>query len=142
MNGLLEPKHVTINNREFIISKFTPRIGRKIITQYLATGLPKIGNYADNEVLMDKLLSFVAVQKGDVIIRLSTPDLIDNHTGDWETLVSVEKAMMEYNCSFFQDGRIWTFFENAAQHIHTWTSKISTVSSVLSSPTAKPPSTS
>ena len=55
---------------------------------------------------MLKLMCFVAVPiEGTTPIRLMTRELVDNHAGDWETLVKIEKEMMEYNCSFFKEGR-------------------------------------
>lgn len=91
----------------FILSKFPATVGREIITQYPTSGMPKVGDYKLNEELMFKLLSFVAVKlpSGEPL-ELSTRALVDNHIPDWETLMKVEWAMMEYNCSFFQDGKM------------------------------------
>jgi hypothetical protein len=117
MMGLLEPKIATINGKDFYLSKFPAVAGREIIAKYPLSGLPKLGDYKVNEETMLKLMNFVAVQKGDASIRLSTPALIDNHVGDWETLARIEIAMLEYNCSFFQNGRVSTFLEDTAQKV-------------------------
>lgn len=124
MIGLLEPKNMTIDNREFILSKFPAVAGREIIAKYPISGLPKVGDYKVNEETMLKLMSYVAVKIGDMTLRLNTTALIDNHTGGWETLAKIEIAMMEYNCSFFQNGRVSTFLKESAQNVPVWISKI------------------
>ena len=142
MMGLLEPKHVTIDDKEFVLSKFPAVAGREIIAKYPLSGLPKVGDYKVNEETMLKLMSFVAVTKGDAVIRLTTVSLVDNHTGSWETLAKVEIAMMEYNCSFFQNGRVSTFLNDSAQKVPAWISKILMALSAQLSQTEKRPSTS
>jgi hypothetical protein len=117
---LLEPKEVIIDDRAFVLSKFPAVAGREIVANYPTSALPKIGDYKINEAIMLKLMNFVGVPKGDTILRLSSQALIDNHVGGWEMLVKVEAAMLEYNCSFFQDGRISTFFQDAARNMPRW----------------------
>lgn len=124
--NLIEPKQITIDGKSFIISKFPAVAGREIVCKYPLSGLPKLGDYKVNEETMFKLMNFVAVQINDTQIRLSTLELVNNHTGSWETLGKVEIAMMEYNCTFFQKGRISTFFDDIARIVPVWTSKILT----------------
>lgn len=138
---LIEIKDVTVDGRNFVLSKFPAIAGREIIAQYPLSGLPKIGNYKTNEETMLKLMSYVGVRLNDTVINLSTPDLINNHTGNWETLVKLEAAMMEYNCSFFQNGRVSTFLNDTAQNMPRWIIKILTGLSEQLSQTEKPPST-
>lgn len=142
MYPLLEQKEVMIDDRVFILSKFPPVAGREIIAGYPLTGLPKIGDYKTNEAIMIKLMGYVGVQKGDSVIRLNSTALIDNHVGSWETLVKVEAAMMEYNCSFFQNGRVSNFLNDAAQNIPQWIFKILTALSEQLSQKEKRRSTS
>ncbi len=105
---LLEPKQIEIEGKQFIISKFPAIAGRKIITQYPLSGLPKIGEYGVNEEIMFKLMGYVGVLiKGqETPLLLSTEALIDNHVGNWEILAKIEMAMLEYNCSFFLNGKV------------------------------------
>ena len=139
---MIEPKTVVIDGKEFILSKFPAIAGREIIAKYPLSGLPKIGDYALNEETMLKLMCYVAVNAGaDVPLCLNTAALVDNHAGNWETLGKIEVAMMEYNCSFFRDGRISTFFEDFAQKLPMWISKMLTAISELSSQREKQPST-
>lgn len=126
MHQLLEPIETIIDDRIFILSKFPAVAGREIIANYPLTGLPKIGEYKANEAIMLKLMSYVAVPKGDTPLRLGTTALIDNHVGNWETLIKIEAAMMEYNCSFFQNGRVSTFLNDAAQNMPRWIIKMLT----------------
>lgn len=116
---LLQPKEVTIKGqdgveRPFIFSKFPAIPGREIVCKYPLSGLPKLGDYATNEETMLKLMAYVAVPgkgpNGDAL-PLTTRALVDNHVSDWETLAKIEIGMLEYNCSFFGNGRALTFFE-------------------------------
>ena len=73
-------------------------------------------------------MSYVATpREGLAPLLLTTQALIDNHVKDWETLMTLEKEMLVYNCSFFQDGRLSGFFADFAQNLPQWITKISTV---------------
>ena len=117
MADLLEPVERDIElpgggTKKFILSKFPAVAGREIITQYPTSAAPKIGNYALNEELMFKLLTYVAVPMPDGSqLRLSTRALVDNHVPDFETLMRIEFEMMKYNCSFFNNGKMSGFLE-------------------------------
>jgi hypothetical protein len=117
---MLEPKTIEIDGKLFIISKFPVVAGREIITQYPLSGIPKLGDYKTNESLMLKIMSYVAIPMGEGELCLSTQVLIDNHVGSWETLIKLEMAMMEYNCSFFQSGRVSSFLEDSAKNLPAW----------------------
>ena len=90
---LLKPEEFMLPNEEghaktFILSNFDAVTGRRIITQYPLTGLPKIGDYVENEKLMFLLMSFVAVVTEDGRkLRLSTPELVMNHVPSAEMLM-------------------------------------------------------
>jgi hypothetical protein len=123
---MLEPKELVLKDasgkeRTFILSKFPAIAGREIITQYPTSAVPKLGDYAVNEALMLKIMAYVAVQMPEgPALPLTTRGLVDNHTGDWETLVRLEWAMMEYNCSFFGQGLNSNFLESISQKAVTW----------------------
>lgn len=142
MIGLIEPKEITIDERQFILSKFPAVSGREILAKYPTSSLPKLGDYKVSEETMLKLMAYVAVPTGDSSIRLSTVALVNNHVGSWETLLKVEWAMLEYNCSFFQNGRISSFLNDSVQKAPAWISKILTALSEQSSRPEKPLSTS
>ena len=120
---LIEPKPTTFETPDgkivsFILSKFPAVAGREIVAKYPVSALPKIGDYAVSEETMLKLMTYVAVDNGtDTPQRLTTRALVDNHVGSWEVLAKIEIAMMEYNCSFFGNGRASTFFDGIAQRL-------------------------
>lgn len=139
---LIKPKEFSVTDSDgkewnFILSKFPAIQGREIIAKYPTTALPKIGDYAVNEETMIKLMTFVGVTIGDKVVPLSNRALINNHTGDWETLAKVEMAMMEYNCSFFQNGRISDFLAGFVQMAMVKISEMLMASSVQSSQAEK-----
>jgi hypothetical protein len=139
-----EYKEITINNRVFYLTKFPSVAGREIITKYPVSNTPKLGDYGVSEETMLKLMSFVycnVAVGGTNYIALTTKDLVNNHTGSWETLVKLEYAMLEYNCTFLQNGRLSTLFGDFAQKLPKWISKMLTDSLGQLSQAGKPPST-
>ena len=145
---MIEPKEVPIPNQKgvektFILSKFPAVQGREIIAKYPLSAMPKLGDYEVNEETMLKLMAFVAVpREGGEPLRLTTRGLVDNHCDDWEQLARVEMAMMEYNVSFFANGRASTFFGVIAQKAQALITKMLMDLSAQSSPKGKRPSTS
>lgn len=144
--ALLEPKEFIVTDvsgraRKYYLSKFPAIAGREIIAQYPLTALPKVGNYGANEAIMFKLMAYVGVELGDAIVPLSTPGLINNHVPEFETLAKIEIAMMDYNCSFFRDGRASTFLAELAQIFSKKVIETLTSLSGQLSPNDKPPST-
>jgi hypothetical protein len=105
--ALIQPLEKEINGRRFILSKFPAVAGREIAAIYTDNVLNKSNDYNLSESTMLKLMCYVAVPtETGVPLNLTTRALVDNHTGDWETLVKIEREMMEYNCSFFKEGRV------------------------------------
>lgn len=138
---MIEPKEIEIDGKTFILSKFPAVAGREIIAKYPLTSLPKVGDYELNQATMFKLMSYVGVKAGgDQPLMLKTQSLIDNHVKSWETLAKLEIAMMEYNCSFFQNGKISGFLDNFGEMISDWITKILTQCWESSSPKEKQPS--
>lgn len=124
---MLKPIEREFDGKTYILSKFPAVAGREIVAKYPLSGLPKLGDYAVNEETMLKLMAFVGVKDGaGNVLQLTTRALVDNHIESWETLAKIEFAMMEYNCSFFADGRASNFFEDIARKLPAWTTKILT----------------
>jgi hypothetical protein len=145
---MLQPKEVEIENPDgttstFVLSKFPAVQGREIVAKYPLSAMPKLGDYAVNEETMLKLMSFVGVPRetGEPL-RLTTRALVDNHCKSWETLARVEVAMMEYNVSFFGNGKGSTFFEAIALKAQAFFSQMLTDSLARSQARDKPLSTS
>lgn len=126
--------------KTFVLSKIPAIPAREIVTQYPISAMPKLGDYKVNEQIMMNLLSYVGVTVGDKVIRLNTPQLINNHCADWEVLARVEMAMIEYNVSFFQNGGASTFFEVIAKKAKQLISQTLTDLQARSSPPTAPPS--
>lgn len=145
---LIKPKEFSIadedgKERKFILSKFDAVTGREILSVYTTSALPKLGEYPDNEQIMFKLMSYVAVpQENATPIRLSTRALVNNHIPDCEMLFTIEKEMMKYNYSFFRNGRPSTLFDDLTQKFLKRISEILIPLSAQSSPTDAQPSTS
>lgn len=121
--------------KTFVLHKFPAIAGREIVTQYPLSALPKLGDYKTNEDLMVKVMSYVGVPSpnGGAPLMLTTRALIDNHVPDFECLMRVEAAMLEYNCSFFRNGKVSTFFDLIARQARTLISETLTASSRQSS---------
>lgn len=144
---MIQPKEVSVScqdgtERQFVISKFPAIAGREIVTQYPITAAPKLGDYAANEVLLLKVMAYVAaVGEGGRQIQLTTRALVDNHVPDFECLMRLEAAMFEYNVSFFQNGKALTFLSGIeakakaliSQTLTEWSER----SSVKTSPATK-----
>ena len=110
---LIKPTQVTITDmdgkeRVFNVSRLPATEGRKVFTQYVTTAAPKIGNYQSNEELMTTMLSYTEALMPDNgnFIQLRTKELINQHTGDWETLMKLELEMVKYNTDFFHPDKI------------------------------------
>lgn len=136
---MIEPKEVEIDlpdgtKKTYVLSKFPAIQGREIVAKYPMSAMPKLGDYEVNEETMVKLMGFVGVPHGDGVLRLSTRALIDQHVKSWETLARIEVGMLEYNCSFFGNGRASTFFAGIAQKAQALITKTLTDLSHQSSP--------
>lgn len=130
---MLEPKEREFylpsgGKKTFILSKFPAVAGREIITQYPTSALPKIGDYSLNEELMLKLMCYVGVpiDGQPEPLMLKTAQLVDNHVPDFETLMKIEMAMMEYNCSFFAQGKMSGIFDLLATKVQALIAKMLT----------------
>jgi len=129
-------------SKTFVLSRFPAIVGREIIAKYPLSAMPKLGDYAVNEETMLKLMRYVGVvvTEGAEPQLLTTPALVNNHCDDWETLARVEVAMLEYNCSFFGNGKALDFFQSIAQQAKPMLSQMLTDSLAQLSARTKPPS--
>ena len=120
---MLQPKQIEVSGKKFIIHKFPAIEGREIICNYPLTSIPKVSEYKTNQDIMLKLMKYVSVPFNDITVALVTSELINEHAGDWETLMKLEVAVIEYNCSFFQNGLASTFLSGLAQKVPAWITK-------------------
>lgn len=139
---MIEPKEITVDGKQYVLTKFPATKGREIATKYGISLLTKVSDYTANEETMLKLMAYVGVPRsGNPPLMLETQSLVDNHVKNFETLLKLEKEMMVYNCGFFQNGRSWTFLEGFVQKLQPLAIKMSTLLSPLLSRMEKPPST-
>jgi len=90
--------------------------GREVCTQFIPTGLPKVGDYKRNEELAQIIFSYVdVITEAGTPIRLTTKDLVGNHVPDFQTGVKIEKEMLEFNFGFFDTGKIYASLKSLAQ---------------------------
>lgn len=145
---MIKPKPFTLEDMDgetvsLILSRFPATVGREIGALYPMGLLPKIGDYKVSDETMMKLMSYVGVKVAEDAepLMLKTRALIDSHVRDAETLMKVEMAMLEYNFSFFQKGRISDFLGELIQGIVSKIIAMSSPSSEQSLNPAEPPST-
>lgn len=115
---LLEPKEVEITDQVanktnvYIISKIPAFYARTILLQYVPIQMLNIVKDEKKvEEMILKLLNYVAVKKDNRVIRLSTIALINNHCPSLETVLQLEALMIDYNTSFFQNGKGLTILQ-------------------------------
>lgn len=115
--NMIKPTEITLETldcgpKTYVISKLPATVGREILVKYIPAIMPKIGDYKVSEEVMFKMMAYVAVKFDDPAIaplRLTTEALINNHVPDWETLSRLELQMIDYNTSFFRNGKALNF---------------------------------
>ena len=147
---LRDPKEITLTDgdgkeRTFVLSKMNAWDGLEIMARWPTTlamsAIPKLGDWAAMQEIIQKIMNFVAVPINGKLMRLTTVDLIKNHTGDWKCLKDVLEAEVQYNNGFFPVETASNFFAAAFQIALTRISETFRNSSEPSSPTNKPPFT-
>lgn len=122
---LIQPKEININNKVYIIHKLPATVGREILAKYPTT-LGKIfintNNYDENKKIMLLLMSYVIVKDCEVNgkkenIVLNSEATINNWVNDWQDLLTLEKEMINYNFSFFQDGKLLTSMKELIKEV-------------------------
>ena len=148
MLPLIKPKEITVfdgdgDEKKYTISKFPAVQGLEINALYptslIMSSIPKIGDYKIPEELMFKILHYVTIDiPGTDPVRLDSQTMINNHVSDWEALIRIIWAIMEYNNSFFRNGTILNFFGDIVQKVLQRISEISIQSSEQFSKQNKP----
>jgi hypothetical protein len=110
MTDLINPKEIEIEfegeKYKFNISKLPATVAREVISKYPVSNMPKLGDYKVSEETMLKLISYTERVYDDRVQPLTSKALIDNHIPSWEILVKLEAYMLDYNCSFFDIGKV------------------------------------
>lgn len=127
MTPILEPIDKIIDGVTYRLSKFPATNGRKIFSQYPLSALPKLGDYKVNEEIMLELMAHVFIEASpDQWVNLNSKRLVDQYVKSWETLLKLEKEMLEYNCVGLQNGQISKFLRDSAQKLPQSITKILT----------------
>ena len=141
---MLQPTTVPIpcqdgTERDYVISKFPAVAGREIVTQYLATAIQKAEGYKANEELMLKAMCYVsAISPEGREIPLTTRALVDNHVPDFEALMRLEAALLDYNTNFMQRAKSFISSSDIEGKATAWISRMLTGLSAQSSVQGKP----
>lgn len=107
---LLEPKLIEINGYKFIISKMPCTVAQEVIVKLPAGFIPIINNFAQSQDMAFKMLSYCErVYDDKANVPLISQALIDNHVPDFNTLIQLENACINYNYDFFANGKAWNF---------------------------------
>lgn len=140
---MLKSKQLTVGSKEYTLYKFPAWEGILIASRLPPSLIPKIGEFEVYKEVIAEILSYVGVtiSPGN-ILKLSTSDLVNNHIEDWEHTFKLLMAMIEYNCSFFQDGRLSSSLDGITERLPAWISKILVLFAESSSPKEKQPLTS
>lgn len=114
---MIDEKKITIDGKEFVISKLPAVVGREVLFKYAASGKNILtnGDYSISEEVMKKILSYVGVNVDGRIIELKTEELINNHVQNAMTLIKLEREMISYNFDFFTQEKILAFCQKFLQ---------------------------
>lgn len=120
--NFLKPKEVEIEDKVaneknmYVISKIPAFEAVSIFDQELpalVVNMLKINNLSRDRIkeLTLNIMKYVAIKKDDRLIPLTTEALIDNHCPSFETVNELLKQMINYNTSFFKDGKGLNFLQ-------------------------------
>lgn len=120
--NFLKPKEVEIEDKVaneknmYVISKIPAFEAVSIFDQELpalAMNMLNINNLSRERIkeLTLNIMQYVAIKKEDRLIPLSTAALIDNHCPSFETVNQLLAQMINYNTSFFKDGKSLNFLK-------------------------------
>jgi hypothetical protein len=99
-----DPMRKEINGREYIIHEMPCLASMEILTQ--APIVAPSTDYKLKQDLMLKIMKFVAVDIEGREQKLVTAELVNNHVPDAETLLKLEKEVIQYSNDFLADGKI------------------------------------
>lgn len=131
---LIKPKEITVTDldgeeHDFKIHRLPATIGREVAYQYMQANMPALGNYEKSAELFQKLMAHVTKKIGGDWVPLDSPDLIDNHTVDWQMGSQLEDAMIRYNTDFLPDGKASIFSAICQAAVKAYLTPITTDSS-------------
>lgn len=114
---------LVLSGKRFIIHKFSPIAGRRIVASYPLTAVPKLAEYEKNEEAMLTLMKFVDVIIDGQPLRLTTAALVDNHVPSWDDLVRLEFETLKFNIPFLTESNVRSFGELIMSYAVNYLSK-------------------
>lgn len=138
---MLEKKEIELNGKVYVLSKFPAWEGVLLMSRLPLSMLPKVGDFSVYKDCLAEVMGYVGVVTGSGnILKLVSPELINNHVPDWETTIKLFKGMMEYNTSFLQNGGLSDFLSGiTSQNLPEFIARTLQAFSQLSSQTEKQP---
>lgn len=117
---LLKPKEVEIKGCKFIISQMPCTVAQEVACKLPPGLIPMIGNFSQAEEMYIKMLSYCErVYDDGRHIKLISKDIIDNNLPDFETLLLLEKEVIEHNFGFFDPGKLLTLLNDLLSHVES-----------------------
>lgn len=124
---LLKPKSIEIKGVKFIISQMPCTVAQEVAFKLPPGLLPLVGNFTQAEDMYVKMLSYCErVYDDGRHIKLINKDLIDNHVPDFDTLLQLEREVIEYNYGFFDTEKLLNLLNRCLSHVESRVSKILT----------------
>lgn len=110
VSKLLKPKVielVDIDNKpyHYKIHRLPAYEMKQVMALHIPSLVPKVGDYEVHEKMTDILMRYVTVKIGDREEALYNRVMVDAQVPDWEVLIKLESAVLEYNTSFFETGK-------------------------------------
>lgn len=124
---LLNPKEIEIKGCKFIISQMPCTVAQEVAFKLPPGLIPIMGNFTQAEEMYVKMLSFCErVYDDGRHIKLISKDIIDNNLPDFETLLLLEKEVIEYNFGFFDTEKLLTLLNGLLSRVESKVSGILT----------------
>lgn len=125
--GLLKPKEIEVKGCKFIISQMPCTVAQEVAFKLPPGLIPIMGNFTQAEDMYVKMLSYCErIYDDGRHVKLISKDIIDNNLPDFETLLLLEKEVIEYNFGFFDTGKLLTLLNGLLSHVESRVSGILT----------------
>ena len=124
---LLKPKQIEIKGVKFIISQLPCTVAQEIAVKLPPGVLPIVGNFTQAEEMYVKMLSYCERLYDDGRhVKLISKDIIDNNVPDFETLLLLEREVIEYNYGFFDIEKVLSLLNGFLSRVESSSSKMLT----------------
>lgn len=122
---LLKPKSIEIKGCKFIISQLPCTAAQEIAVRLPQGLIPILGNFTHAEEMYIKMLSYCErVYDDGRHVKLINKDIIDNNIPDFETLLKLEREVIEYNYGFFDIEKVLILLNDLLSRVESKASGI------------------